>query len=119
MQPQKMSVSFSSPDKVCAVVACVSFVSRTSHTRLSYIYVLSFFLSAATGIQKRQQRRHKEELDSLSSWIDSLEEQVRNEKEKFMLASRGSGSEVVSQLTASTAVAAEAAANAAKVSHFT
>ena len=43
---------------------------------------------------------------------------MRNEKEKFMLASRGSGSEVVSQLTASTAVAAEAAANAAKVRHF-
>ena len=54
----------------------------------------------------------------MSSWIDTLEEQVRNEKEKFMLASRGSGSEVVSQLTASTAVAAEAAANAAKVRHF-
>ena len=54
----------------------------------------------------------------MSSWIDTLEEQVRNEKEKFMLASRGSGSEVVSKLTASTAVAAEAAANAAKVRHF-
>ena len=65
--------------------------------------------------QKRSQRRHKEELDSLSSWIDQLEDQIRAEKEKFVLASRGGGSEVVSQLTSSTAVAAEAAANAAKV----